>query len=188
VRPEARNLGLGRRLKDRQREIVRAHGATLMYWTYDPLIARNAHLNFNRLGVRLAEYVEDMYGVTDSVLHGRMPTDRMVVAWPTSDDQIAANLEQARRAFASEDCREAPVATDEWIARASLSSELPPCIRVEVPADAESLFHGAPNEALCWRERTRRAIQWGLRAGYRVVGFRLDAPADRGYYLLTRAS
>ena len=49
----------------------------VIYWTFDPLVARNAHLNFNRLGVRLAEYVDDMYGITDSVLHGGMATDRI---------------------------------------------------------------------------------------------------------------
>src|SRR5947209_3650376 len=70
VRPDARNLGLGRRLKEHQRTMVRELGASVIYWTFDPLVARNAHLNFNRLGVRLAEYVENMYGVTDSVLQG----------------------------------------------------------------------------------------------------------------------
>lgn len=185
VRPEARSLGLGRRLKERQREIVRTHGVTVMYWTYDPLIARNAHLNFNRLGVRLAEYVEDMYGVTDSVLHGRMPTDRMVVAWPIAADEIAAHLAESAAAF--RDCGHAPVATDEWLDDPPRSSALPPCIRIEVPADAETLFRDAPDEALRWRERTRRGIQWGLNAGYHVIGFQLES-VDRGYYLMTRAS
>src|SRR5437899_4594167 len=78
-------------------------GATVIYWTYDPLVARNAHLNFNRLGVRLAEYVEDMYGITDSVLHGGIPTDRIVVAWPTRDDEIAECLSTAERTLASAD-------------------------------------------------------------------------------------
>jgi predicted GNAT superfamily acetyltransferase len=88
VAPRARNLGLGRRLKEHQRTVIRQMGGDVIYWTYDPLIARNAHLNFNRLGVRLAEYVEDMYGITDSALHGGLPTDRVIVAWPTHDHEI----------------------------------------------------------------------------------------------------
>ena len=90
VAPRARNLGLGRRLKEEQRQTVRQLGADVIYWTYDPSVARNAHLNFNRLGVRLAEYVEDMYGITDSVLHGGIATDRVIVAWPTHDAEISA--------------------------------------------------------------------------------------------------
>src|SRR5262245_51663036 len=113
VRPEARNLGLGRRLKEYQRDTVRELGASVIYWTYDPLIARNAHLNFNRLGVRVAEYVEDMYGVTDSALHGGVPTDRLIVAWPTHDDEIDERLAESKRASESPDCHVAPVVTAE---------------------------------------------------------------------------
>ncbi|HEX4681305.1 MAG TPA: GNAT family N-acetyltransferase [Gemmatimonadaceae bacterium] len=186
VRPEARNHGLGRRLKERQRQIAREVGASVIYWTYDPLIARNAHLNFNRLGVRVAEYVEDMYGVTDSVLHGGMPTDRVIVAWPTADEDIEALLADAQRALASSDCRQAPVATTDWLSGATDAAILPHCIRVEIPVNAEPLFTSAPEEALKWRERTRHAMQWGMRAGYSVAAFLLDRPDQRGYYLMTR--
>ena len=82
VRAEVRDAGVGRRLKAWQREQARAAGAETMYWTYDPLVARNAYLNFNRLGVRLTEYVEDMYGTSTSDLHRGLGTDRFVVAWP----------------------------------------------------------------------------------------------------------
>jgi chorismate synthase len=186
VRPEARNLGLGRRLKERQRELVRELGASVIYWTYDPLIARNAHLNFNRLGVRVAEYVEDMYGVTDSVLHGGMPTDRVIVAWPTADEEIALRLAEAQRALASSDCRQAPVATTDWLEGATDAAILPHCVRVEVPVDAEPLFVSAPEEALRWRVSTRRAMRWGIRAGYSVSAFLLDTPGQHAYYLMTR--
>src|ERR671926_25771 len=57
-------------------------GGVVIYWTYDPLVARNAHLNFNVFGVRIHEYVEDMYGETESPLHRGIGTDRFVVAWP----------------------------------------------------------------------------------------------------------
>src|ERR1041385_8923741 len=89
VRPEARNLGIGKRLKEEQRRAVRDLGADVIYWTFDPLVGRNAYLNLNRLGVRISEYVVDMYGITDSVLHGGVATDRLIVAWPTHDDEIA---------------------------------------------------------------------------------------------------
>ena len=136
VRPEARNLGLGRKLKEHQRQLVRELGASVIYWTYDPLIARNAHLNFNRLGVRLAEYVEDMYGITDSVLHGGIPTDRLVVAWPTRDEEIDQLLAEAERAHASGDCQQAPMVTPDWIVGAGGRGDPAAHVRVEIPADA----------------------------------------------------
>ena len=110
VRAEARNSGLGQRLKEFQRQAAREAGAETIYWTYDPLIARNAHINLNKLGARVTEYVEDMYGTTDSVLHGSLPTDRFIVAWSTRDDEIGARIAMAHRAAESADCRQAPVA------------------------------------------------------------------------------
>ena len=186
VRPEARNLGLGRRLKEHQRRLVRELGGWVIYWTYDPLMARNAHLNFNRLGVRLSEYVEDMYGSTDSVLHGRIPTDRLIVAWPTADEEVAERLAESRRVLASLDCSQAPVATAEWIGNVARTSTLPHCLRVAIPVDAEPLVRHAPDEALRWRASVRRAMQWGLEAGYTVSAFVLDDHAECGYYVLTR--
>src|SRR5262249_29704006 len=187
VRPEARNLGLGRRLKEHQRQVVRELGASVIYWTYDPLIARNAHLNFNRLGVRLAEYVEDMYGITDSILHGGIPTDRLIVAWPTHDEEIDKLLADADRAHASGDCQQAPIVTPDWIIAASGAAILPHHVRVEIPADAESLLLESPSEAAVWRKQVRCGLQWALAAGYTVSAFSLDDGEDRGYYLLTKS-
>jgi chorismate synthase len=188
VRPDARNLGLGRRLKEYQRTVVREAGCSVIYWTYDPLIARNAHLNFNRLGVRLAEYVDDMYGVTDSVLHGGIPTDRLVVAWPTHDDEIDQLLANAERAIESLDCQQSPIVSPEFIEGAEGAAILPHCVRVEIPADAESLLRDTPAEAALWRERVRRDLRWALGAGYTITAL-ADADARaRGYYLMTKGA
>jgi predicted GNAT superfamily acetyltransferase len=187
VRPDARDIGLGRRLKEHQRRAVRDLGAEVIYWTSDPLVARNAHLNFNRLGVRLAEYVDDMYGITGSALHGGVPTDRLIVAWPTGDDEIGRRLADAERVLASVDCRQAPVATVDWIERAGGATILPHCLRVEIPLDAERLLAVAPDEAALWRDRVRRSMRWALGCGYTASAFFADASAGAGYYLMTRA-
>jgi predicted GNAT superfamily acetyltransferase len=187
VRPDARNLGLGRRLKEYQRHAVRDLGVGVIYWTYDPLIARNAHLNFNRLGGRLGEYVEDMYGITDSVLHGGLPTDRIVVAWPTQDREIEDNILEAERALLSSDCCESPLVTEEWISGAADAAILPHCVRVEAPSDAESLLTSAPDEAARWRYAVRRGIQWGLSHGYGVTAMQFDEDSDRVFYLMTKS-
>jgi predicted GNAT superfamily acetyltransferase len=88
VRPEARDSGLGRRLKAYQRDQVMARGVAKMFWTFDPLQARNAHLNFNRLGIVVREYVEDMYGQTDSHLHRGIGTDRFIALWLLASERV----------------------------------------------------------------------------------------------------
>jgi predicted GNAT superfamily acetyltransferase len=188
VRPEARNLGLGRRLKEYQRQVVRELGGVVIYWTYDPLVARNAHLNFNRLGISVAEYVEDMYGTTDSVLHGGISTDRLVVAWPTHNDEIEVRLREAQRTSDSTDCRSGPVVTSEWISSAEGATILPHCVRVEIPVDAETLFATEPETAASLRQSVRRGLLWGLATGYAISGFYTDDERQHAYYLLTRQS
>src|SRR6185312_6577847 len=75
VREEARDQGLGRKLKKFQRDTLRPMGVTVIYWTYDPLVARNAYLNLMQLGTDVVEYVTDMYGArTSSALHEGLGT------------------------------------------------------------------------------------------------------------------
>ena len=56
-------------------------GLDLIEWTFDPLQALNAHLNFGRLGVVVEEYEENIYGESSSPLHRGSPTDRFVAEW-----------------------------------------------------------------------------------------------------------
>lgn len=188
VRPDARNSGLGQRLKEFQRQAARDAGAEIIYWTYDPMIARNAHINLNKLGARVTEYVEDMYGTTDSVLHGALPTDRFIVAWSTRDDEIGARLAMAHRAAESADCLQAPIASAEWIRAVSGASILPHCVRVEIPTDGERVLTAGGEEAARWRRCLRHAVQWAIAAGYAVSGFYTDESAQRGYYLFTKTA
>lgn len=185
----ARNLGVGRRLKEEQRKAARELGADVIYWTFDPLIGRNAHLNLNRLGVRITEYVEDMYGITDSVLHGGVPTDRLVCAWPTSDEEIAECLAESERALASVDCRQSPLLTSEWIEDVIGAAILPHCVRIEVPDDAETLLLRDPAAAAGWRRSVREGLRWGLASGYAISAFLAEEDREgrrHGYYVLSK--
>ena len=70
-----------RTLKLLQRDRTLAMGLDLIEWTYDPLQAMNAHLNFAKLGVVAEEYAENIYGTSSSPLHQGNPTDRFVAEW-----------------------------------------------------------------------------------------------------------
>ena len=82
VRDDLRSQGIGEKLKQYQKDKVRALGVRAMLWTFDPLQAGNAHFNINHLGALPIEYVADMYGThPDNVLFGALPTDRFVARW-----------------------------------------------------------------------------------------------------------
>src|SRR5690349_15216800 len=184
VRPEARNLGLGRRLKDFQRGILKQLGGVVIYWTYDPLVARNAHLNFNVFGVGVAEYVEDMYGDTESPLHQGIGTDRFIVAWPVPDDEMSRRLDANHRAGTDTELREAPILNAEN--KTSSTGTLGDVARVEVPPDINAMQESDRQQAIAWRHSTRAAFRRALDAGLTVRGFVIDDCARAGYYLLAR--
>lgn len=188
VRSSAQNHGVGRRLKEFQRDALRAIGVTRMYWTYDPLVARNAHFNLNRLGVTLSEYVPDMYGTdTGSKMHEGLGTDRFIVVWPVAEDAAAA---RAGRKFP--ESADAPVinaGTSDGLSPdlERFGASLPPLLRIEIPGDIFGVLERAPGLAARWRHSTRQAFQWALGHGYRVSHFEL-ADATAGYYVLARTA
>jgi len=75
-----RNKGVGTRLKFAQREHAIQRGVPLIEWTFDPLEARNAYFNFQKLGVIVRRYYPNFYGDTSGV-QGGLPTDRIVAEW-----------------------------------------------------------------------------------------------------------
>ena len=97
VKSENRDCGIGKSLKLYQREVLLAAGVEEVYWTFDPLVARNAHFNFNLLGVETTEYIPDMYGAgEDSELFRGIGTDRFIVVWRIASDQVKAALSQTQ--------------------------------------------------------------------------------------------
>jgi predicted GNAT superfamily acetyltransferase len=185
VRDHLRDAGLGRRLKEAQRQELLRRNIGEMYWTYDPLIAKNAHFNLNVLGARVVRYVPDMYGDTGSPLHHGLATDRLVVVCETS--------RPVETSFATLDVVDdrTPVLTvtprgDDRLAH--VGGETPPRLRVEIPSEFSQLLIDAPAEARTWHAATREHFQWAFGSGYVVTGLRRDPATGRSFYLLERVA
>ena len=88
VLPEFRDYGIGRRLKLFQREDALKRGIKLVEWTFDPLEAKNAHFNLMRRGAVARRWIPNCYGVTESPLHGSLPTDRLVAEWRLDSERV----------------------------------------------------------------------------------------------------
>lgn len=67
--------GVGRELKRVQAGIAARSGAHRMRWTFDPLLTRNAHFNFDVLGARGRWFHPELFGPGTG-------TDRITVDWP----------------------------------------------------------------------------------------------------------
>lgn len=191
VSGDARNSGLGLQLKLAQRERALTMGVELIEWTFDPLQALNAHLNFAKLGVVADEYEENVYGDSSSPLHQGAPTDRLVAAWTLK----AAHVERRIAAGGLGLIRDASVGAAPLVNGAVESrGRLVPGVSdltrrerrllVEIPGRYADLLAADPGLALEWRRSTRAIFQHYFARGYRAVDFFVAADRSRGHYLL----
>lgn len=194
VKNAVRDAGIGKKLKLYQRAFLLQSGVKEVFWTYDPLVARNSHLNFNSLGVEVSEYVPDMYGPgEDSELFRGIGTDRFIVVWRIDSHRVESILTGKHPTDIS------PFADSPLVVSRidPLSSLSPPqttdplrssYIRVEIPPDIHVVRNASPAVAAEWRQSTRRAFRYYLAAGYQVSGFYRDERTDRCFYCLRTRS
>lgn len=154
---EFQSQGIGRRLKLRQREEALAAGVGLIEWAFDPLQARNAYFNLERLGVVVREYVPNFYGVTSSRLHGSLPTDRLIAAWYLESPRVLEAI--------------AGKPSDRDSAGQT----------IDIPKDSAAM---PPEEALGVQARVRSEFRSAFAGGHEVSGFAVTPAAGR--YLLSR--
>jgi chorismate synthase len=187
VKGEFRAHGLGYRLKLAQRERALANGIDTITWTFDPLQALNAHLNFGKLGVTADRYCTDYYGKTTSFLHST-GTDRLWVTWRLNSGRVQNRI---RPGYAESPTAPGEVPIILTITDKQVPIEIPDVNAVrkvlEIPADINRLLKENRALALRWREATRKVFTRTISEGFVVEDFYLvERNNDRvGRYLLT---
>jgi predicted GNAT superfamily acetyltransferase len=183
VLPEFQGRGVGLRLKWQQREDALSRGINLITWTFDPMQARNAHLNLRRLGAVGAEFLPNFYGVTSSPLHHGLPTDRMLVKWDLSSPRVrdrALGGDVPKGVILPNQPRINEV---KWQAGWPVSSEPRTDLKanealLEIPPDWDTLCQAAPRVAEDWHGKVRRAlIAYMGQQGHLAADF---IPAEEG--------
>jgi predicted GNAT superfamily acetyltransferase len=196
VTPDARAGGLGLRLKLAQREQAMRMGIDLIEWTYDPLQALNAHLNFTKLGVVVEEYEENIYGESSSPLHKATPTDRFVAEWRLTTAHVKRRLSAAGSPLMRDSSLMSAVLVNpskvagDWLepGHPELDAGSGRRLLVEIPTSFTEMQVRRPDLALAWRMTTRKIFQTYFARGFRAVDFFLAREAGRGQYLLARHS
>lgn len=174
VVPEFRGRRLGEDLKWAQRERVLAQGLTLVNWTFDPLQAPNANLNINRLGATCRHYKVNLYGTSESPLHGGIPTDRFEAEWRIESERVA-NLASGGE-IAVDGWKDLPVANrtrrePTGLLRCEPDPDLSlreSELLIEVPRTITDLMERGRELAMAWRLQTRALFQEYFQRGYVV--------------------
>ena len=160
------NRGVGARLKWAQRERALAEGRSFIKWTWDPMLARNAHFNLNRLGAIVRSYAVNFYGTDYS-------------RWPTSKTGEAPGID-SDRLFAEWNLRSARVS--EFAHGRAPTLEAAPVEEIEIPADWRALVETDAAAARREQLRVRGEFEKAFAAGLVCAGFRRDTARPR--YLL----
>jgi predicted GNAT superfamily acetyltransferase len=157
VARDYQNRGVGARLKWEQRARALAEGRRLLKWTWDPMQARNAHFNLNRLGVVVRAYAENFYGTDYSTATGEfgkplgLDSDRLVAEWALDSPRVEA------------------------LARGETPEPLgEPAASVAIPPDWGALVREDPASARAELLRVRAECQAAFAAGLVCAGFERD--------------
>jgi predicted GNAT superfamily acetyltransferase len=169
VAPAYQNKGVGARLKWSQRERAIQEGRSFIRWTWDPMQARNAYFNLNRLGVTVSSYAENFYGtdyVTSPALTGAEPpgidSDRLFAHWQLQSHRV----------------------TDLANGAATAGDTVPtkPEAMIDIPANWTKLCKENPGQAKQEQLRVRGEFQKAFASGLIAAAF--DRSEERPRYLL----
>ncbi len=197
VLPEYRSHGIGYRLKLAQRDFALKQGMSLVTWTFDPLLAPNAHLNLHKLGAICRTYQVDYYGRdTGAGLTTLGSSDRLLAEWCITHERVEDRAAGTYAALTLSQYLESgavianpAVASGEgWIAPGEVSSERAGRMLLEIPLNYTAMISAQPDLARSWRQHTRPLFQDLFGTGYVATEFVRTAyeGRDRAFYVLGR--
>jgi predicted GNAT superfamily acetyltransferase len=171
ILPAYRKGGVGRQMKEVQREHALIEGYDRIVWTFDPLESLNAYLNLHKLKGLAALYYENHYGEVQDVLNRSLPTDRFLVEWWIRSNHIGGgsgipadslyhktlktNLNAAGFPFVSG-----------GMSAQSLQKLEESHYTVPIPDEFQTMKAEDPQLALSWRLHTRTVFQVLIGNGY----------------------
>ncbi|MHB8395347.1 MAG: hypothetical protein ACYDC5_12830 [Candidatus Dormibacteria bacterium] len=161
-----RGQGVGLALKLAQREACLEHDVTLMRWTFDPLLAANAHFNLARLGAVGTAFLSDFYGQMADAINAGDRSDRLEVSWRLDralPPRHPVSLPIVEIAVLEADQEGWPHLTKE---------PLRPGASIAIPGNYSELRELADPRAPAWRRAVGETLAVAFAAGLIVTGFR----------------
>jgi len=157
VRPTYQSHGIGARLKWAQRERALSEGIKFVKWTFEPVKARNAFFNLEKLGAIVTEYEPNFYGTDYSTSPDEqigLASDRLFAEWHLESEKVA-RLAQGE----------------------SLTSNTEPSVRIVIPGNWSELVKTDAQKALNEQLRIRGEFQTAFADGLIGRGFVRDGAA-----------
>ena len=170
ILPDLQLRGAGRALKLHQRAWALANGIDVVTWTFDPLVARNAHFNLTKLGADADAYLVDFYGPLRDEVNRDDATDRLLAVWEITGPRATRALSGRLPVPAIDALRESgyPVVLDIGAAGRPALAGIGPVTEIgpagsdgallRIPGDIAALRGEDPELAGAWRLALRQAM------------------------------
>ena len=190
--PAYQGKGLGEQLKWEQRDAILAQGIVHITWTFDPLEAMNANLNFRKLGAVCSTYIPNCYGDMQDALNKGIPSDRFQVDWWLDSDWVESHAEGEHTQSSAAEWLESGATllnqtemvdgfltshkedAGSWSERALLV----------IPKNYQQMKRDDHDLAAHWRQQTRTIFQEAFQQGYTAIDLLMEA--DGCVYLFQR--
>jgi chorismate synthase len=195
VLSEYRGQNLGYRLKMAQRELATRQGIRLITWTFDPLLAANAHLNIRKLGGIIQQYKLKYYEPTE---YKSLLGDRVIVEWWVTQQRVK---ERAKGSTHNLTLKHYFGVNTPIVNRANISGTLikPRSMTdvpnstfalIEIPSDFRDIDAKDSDLAQAWHDHIREVFMKMFAGGYIVTDFVRDEfeGQNRTFYLLSHDS
>jgi predicted GNAT superfamily acetyltransferase len=173
VVPERETRGLGFDLKQHQRRWCLERGVSVVEWTFDPLVRRNAYFNLTKLGAEAPEYLVNFYGEMRDDINAGDESDRLLIRWRLDSERAVKAAAGRAEQLDAERLREWGSTPVLQVGAAGDPVGGPSSARVlicEVPEDIVALRRVDPALARSWRQSLREALGGAMRRGYVIKG------------------
>lgn len=187
IHPEFQKLGIGEKLKRKQREEALKKGYRRIQWTYDPLETVNGYLNLSKLGGICTKYIENCYGDMPDIINAGLPSDRFLVEWhidentPFTEEKIKG--EQEVPLVIQVDYADGfPVPVSVSLDNKGESDT----VFVPVPGNFQKIKTECFEAAKEWRIKTREVFSHYLSKGWIVTGLRKSDQPNLYFYVLKK--
>lgn len=164
VKKEFQSSGIGARLKWAQRARALERGVNYIKWTFQPVQARNAFFNLEKLGAIVRHYEPNFYGTDYSTSGDRtkrfgLDSDRLFAEWRLDGEKVE-RLAQGKELYeANEAVR-----------------------KIEIPNDWNALVKNFPEKAIAEQRRVKEEFQAAF--ADRLIGGGFERSETNPKYLL----
>ena len=156
VSAEFQSFGIGAQLKWAQREKALSKDVKFIKWTFQPVQARNAFFNLEKLGAIVREYKPNFYGTDYSTANEKgekigLDSDRLFAEWNLESEKVE-KLAKGEKFIETGDIKQT----------------------IEIPSNWNELVKTNPQQAIAEQNRVKKEFQAAFAKGLICRSFERD--------------